>query len=42
MILVIAQQSDCWRAANFHSKNKVSPPFSMILRNKIILSKEPV
>lgn len=27
MILVIAQQSDCWRAANFHSKNKVSPPF---------------
>jgi len=42
MILVIAQQSDCWRAANFHSKHKLSPPFSLFKRNKIFLSKEPV
>jgi|GEM_PF-1455806 hypothetical protein len=42
MILVIAQQPNCWRAANFHSKNKIPPPFSIIKRNKIFLSKEPV
>lgn len=41
MILVIARNQMAG-ARPFYLKNKISPPFSMIPRNKIFLSKEPV